>query len=183
MPCPRTQHHLSQLGIKPAAFWLIAGFPNRSAIWFPFLQWPHHRNILTTLKITHLCMLQFLYVPSSLSLGFFLWRQKGNFIVWLLAVLPWTPGRIASAYAGANGDPNKTNKQYIPILFSLTFPSCTAYLSKRLRGLCTCTCPQITCLPPLPRTSLSRNFPPVCICNCSLCFSCSFPHSLPPCDV
>ena len=32
---PRTQHNLHGRGIKPATFWLLARFPNRSATWHP----------------------------------------------------------------------------------------------------------------------------------------------------
>ena len=33
MPCPRTQRHLARPGIEPVTFWLLARFPNCSAIW------------------------------------------------------------------------------------------------------------------------------------------------------
>ena len=39
MPCPRTQLHFARPGIELVSFWLVARFPNHSAIWPPHLMY------------------------------------------------------------------------------------------------------------------------------------------------
>ena len=79
MPCPRTQRHLACPWIKPATFWLLARFPNRSATWLP-LSWvslylkgrifqlyvqPHMTKPSLCSSFVHVCL--FPHIPTMVK--------------------------------------------------------------------------------------------------------------------